>query len=92
MWRDLGMSLPLCWSHWFASQKFALILPRTYSSSHEEKKKLAKFIYVSSIIPSYLKLAKLHTGFSTNPCFLKKTVYEVSGDTLTHPQKTWTCV
>ena len=30
-------------------------------------------------------------AFSTNPCFLKKTVYDVSGDTLTHPQKTWIC-
>ena len=32
------MSLPLCWSHWFATQKFALILPGTYSLSHREKK------------------------------------------------------
>ena len=38
IWRDLNMSLPLCQSHWFASQKFALILPGTYSSSQEEKK------------------------------------------------------
>ena len=37
-WRDLGMSLPLCQSHWFACQKFALILSGTYSQSHEEKK------------------------------------------------------
>ena len=44
MWRDLGMSLPLCLSHWSASQKFALILPGTYSSSHEEKTKLTKFV------------------------------------------------
>ena len=53
MWRDFGMSLPLCYLHWFASLK------------------LTKFVYVSSLIPSYLKLAKLHTGFSTNPCFLR---------------------
>ena len=28
-------------------------------------------------------------AFSTNPCFLKNAVYDVSDDTLTHPQKTW---
>ena len=35
MSRDLGMSLPLCQSHWFALI-FALILPGTYSSSPKE--------------------------------------------------------
>ena len=29
--------------------------------------------------------------FLTNPCFLKKTVHNISGDTLTHPKKTWIC-
>ena len=32
-----------------------------------------------------------NTFFSTNLCFLKKTVYDVSCDTLTHSQKTWIC-
>ena len=27
----------------------------------------------------------------TNPCFLKKTVCNILGDTLIHPQKTWIC-
>ena len=27
--------------------------------------------------------------FPTNPCFHKKTVYDVSDDTLTQPQKRW---
>ena len=27
----------------------------------------------------------------TNPSFLKKTVYNILGDTLIHPQKTWIC-
>ena len=65
-----SMLVTLVCISYFASQKFALILPGTYSLSHE-KKKLTKFVYVSSIIPSYLKLAKLHTGFSANPCFLR---------------------
>ena len=42
MWRDLGMSLQLYQSHSFASliliHKLSLILPRTHSSSHEEKR------------------------------------------------------
>ena len=31
--------------------------------------------------------------FSTSPCFLKKkkTVYDISSGTLTHPQKIWIC-
>ena len=56
------MLVTLVWISYFASQKFALILPGTYSSSQEEKK-ADKVCYVSSIIPSYLKLEKLHTGF-----------------------------
>ena len=32
-----------------------------------------------------------HKFFLTNPCFLKKTVHNISGDTLTHPKKTWIC-
>ena len=34
-------------------------------------KKLTEFVYVSSIVSSYLKLAKLHTGFYANTCFLR---------------------
>ena len=34
---------------------------------------------------------KTTQAFSTNPCFLKKMVYDVSRDTLTHPQKLWIC-
>ena len=29
--------------------------------------------------------------FLANSCFLKKTACDVSGNTLTHPQKTWIC-
>ena len=32
---------------------------------------------------------KTTQAFSTNPCFLKKMVYDVSRNTLTHPQKLW---
>ena len=60
----------ICISY-FASQNFALILPGTYSLSHGGGKKQTEFVYVSSIVSSYLKLAKLHTGFSTNTCFLR---------------------
>ena len=49
--------------------KFTLILPVTHSSSHEGKKKLTKFVYISSIIQSYLKLAK-HNFFRQIHVFL----------------------
>ena len=58
MYEFATMLVTLVCISYFVSQEFALILPGTYSSSHEEKK-LTKFVYVSS----YLKLAKLHTGF-----------------------------
>ena len=50
MWRDLDTSLLPCSSYLFVSlillRKFALISPGTRSSSHEEKNKLTKFVYV----------------------------------------------
>ena len=38
-----------------------------------------------------LKLENNTQVFLTNPCFLKKMVYNVLHDILTHPQKTWIC-
>ena len=38
-----------------------------------------------------LKLENNTQVFSANPYFLKKMVYYISCDTLTHPQKTWIC-
>ena len=38
-----------------------------------------------------LKLENNTQVFLTNPCFLKKMVYNVLHDTLMHPQKTWIC-
>ena len=38
-----------------------------------------------------LKLENNTQVFLANPCFLKKMVYDVLCDTLTHPQKTWIC-
>ena len=53
--------------------------------------KLMYTMLIQSIEYSYiytnLNWQNLTQVFSTNPCFLKKkkTVYDVSGDTLTHP-------
>ena len=70
MWRDLGMSLPLCQSHWFASlillQKFVLILPGTYSLSDKEKKK-ADTVCICKFNHSILS----ETGKITNRFFNK---------------------
>ena len=44
-----------------------------------------------SYIYTNLKWQNNTQVFSTNPCFLKKTAYDVLGNTLTHPQKTWIC-
>ena len=53
---------------YFTSQ-FALILPGTNSSS--QKKKLTKFVDISSIIASYLKMSKYHTSFYDKFMFSK---------------------
>ena len=72
MWRDLGMSLPLCYSHLFASdillRKFVLILPRDTFFITRGKKRLAKFVYTSSIISS----GKMKFSLSNSKCHPKR--------------------
>ena len=71
----------------FCISKICINLTRDYS--HKEKK-LTKFVYVSSIIPSYLKLAKLHR-------FFYKSMFSKDGlkcHRKSHKQffkKTWIC-
>ena len=55
----------------FSISEICINLTRDLFLVSRGKKKLTKFVYVSSIISSYLKLTKLCTGFSTNLCFLR---------------------
>ena len=77
MWRDLGIWVCRYVSHiglhlLFCISEFCINLTRDLFLVSRGKKKADKVcICKSSIIPSYLKLVKLHTGFSTNPCFLR---------------------
>ena len=62
-------------------------------------KLMRTIVLIQNIDHSFIVVSRKYTNlnwqnntfFPTNPCFLKKTVYDVSGDTLTHPQKTWIC-
>ena len=62
-------------------------------------KLMCTIVLIQNINHSFIVVSRKYTNlnwqnntfFSTKPCFLKKTVYDVSGDTLTHPQKTWIC-
>ena len=51
------LAILVCISY-FVLEIFINPTPGTHSLSHEENEKLTKFVYVRSIIPSYLKLAK----------------------------------
>ena len=66
------------------------------NSTELRTKLMRTIVLIQNIDHSFIVVSRKYTNlnlthfFSTNPCFPKNTVY-VSGDTLTHPQKTWIC-
>ena len=90
--------------YYYCQLKFCLGLRKSpwhnlSQKSTELTTKLMCTMLIQNIDHSFINVSRKYTNlnwqsntfFSTNPCFLKKTVYDVSGDTLTHPQKTWIC-
>ena len=65
----LGHEFPAMLVTLVCISEFCINLTRDLFLVSQGKKKAVQSLYVSSIIPSCLKLAKLHIGFSTNPCF-----------------------